>query len=260
MLPPCVTTETSLNRGEWRRLCGETLDRPVVRGVIKCLPYWRDETWCKRIWVVSNILSFLHYLGKCSNLIRIFQMGGSSCRQLDDLKNSYGLNMLTSADGKLAGAGGEDFGDKAVDGAVSTRFGSSGDLFWKARYLLVCMKLEQCNMKLQLFWVRPIVSCWDKGIFVRKTNQLEPLRPLRTKHLIYIYIYTYLLSFGLGDEDDEGLVRFTYESVEEFVEEFVLFSTSEAAKAIHTDHPDRWGEQFPRYWRIRKPTEKRTII
>lgn len=191
MLPPCVTTETSLNRGEWRRLCGETLDRPVVRGVIKCLPYWRDETWCKRIWVVSNILSFLHYLGKCSNLIRIFQMGGSSCRQLDDLKNSYGLNMLTSADGKLAGAGGEDFGDKAVDGAVSTRFGSSGDLFWKARYLLVCMKLEQCNMKLQLFWVRPIVSCWDKGIFVRKTNQLEPLRPLRTKHLIYIYIYIF---------------------------------------------------------------------
>ena len=116
-------------------------------------------------------------------------MGGSSCRQLDDLKNSYGLNMLTSADGKLAGAGGEDFGDKAVDGAVSTRFGSSGDLFWKARYLLVCMKLEQCNMKLQLFWVRPIVSCWDKGIFVRKTNQLDPLRPLRTKHLIYIYIH-----------------------------------------------------------------------
>lgn len=77
MLPPCVTTETSLNRGEWRRLCGETLDRPVVRGVIKCHPYWRDETWCKRIWVVSNILSFLHYLGKCSNLTGIIQMGGS---------------------------------------------------------------------------------------------------------------------------------------------------------------------------------------
>ena len=111
-----------------------------------------------------------------------------SDRQLDDLKNPHGLNMLTSADGKLAGAGGEDCGDKAVDGAVSTRFGSSGDLFWKARCLLVCMKLEQCNMKLQLCWVRPIVSCWDKGIFVRKTNQLDPLRPLRTKHLIYIYI------------------------------------------------------------------------
>ena len=164
MLPPCVTAETSLNRGEWRRLCGETLDRPVVRGVIKCHPYWRDENLMQTFlgWF-QTFLSFLHYLGKCSNLTRIFQMGGSSCRQLDDLKNPYGLNMLTSADGKLAGAGGEDFGDKAVDGAVSTRFGSSGDLFWKARCLLVCMKLEQCNMKLQLFWVRPIVSCWDKG-------------------------------------------------------------------------------------------------
>lgn len=93
-------------------------------------------------------------------------------------------------------------------------------------------------MKLQLFWVRPIVSCWDKGIFVRKTNQLEPPPP-PANQTFDIYIYTYLLSFGLGDEDDEGLVRFTYESVEEFVEEFVFFSTSEAAKAIHTDHPDR---------------------
>ena len=114
-------------------------------------------------------------------------------------------------------------------------------------------------MKLQLF----LGSAHSVHVGIRaslsgKTNQLEPLRPLRTK-TFDIYIYTYIcfllvwVTKMMRDWSDSPMNQ-----SEEFVEEFCVFSQPlKPPKQFTLITLTAEVKQFPRYWRIRKPTEKK---